>query len=334
MKYSVLIKPSGKVFDVGTEQSILSAAQSAGVSLRHGCMAGACRLCRTKLLKGCVKYRDGMSVFLTQEELKRNYFLPCCSVATSDIECQQDDWGGEASVDREGVVLRSKTLTGEVFILRFQLSKRSTLNPVPGQYIEVECGEGSTRAYSVANVPQRDGVLELHVKRRRGGYFSDNLCDAMQPGDVWWIRGPRGKFSFQESEHRPLLFIATGTGFSPIKSILESNQLKEDRTIQVYWGGRTKQDWYFEDIVDQLSARYADLHFSPVLSRPSKEDNWTGRVGYVQDWIESDIEHLGDYDVYACGSGAMVKHTFEVLTKQYDLPQSRFHSDAFFPSGT
>jgi CDP-4-dehydro-6-deoxyglucose reductase len=230
-------------------------------------------------------------------------------------------------------VVLSKERRGEVFVLKLQLSGRTRIRPAPGQYIEIESGRGACRAYSVANIPQCDGCLELHVKRREGGQFSHRHCEVLNPGDVLWIHGPYGDFTLRPESARPVLFVATGTGFSPVKAMLASGLLARSRTVRVYWGGRVRADWYFADMIEDLASRYDDFQFRPVLSRPSGNDGWFGRAGHVQKWVESEIGDLRDYEVYACGSPQMVRDAFEVFTTRCALPAAHYRADAFYSGG-
>lgn len=310
--------------------TVLEAAQDAGIKLQHGCLVGTCRLCRTRLLKGKIEYLSGFSSCLSDAEVAENYFLPCCATATSDIVCEQDVWSTTPKTHKEGSILLDKQLYGKVFVLTLQLSAHTHINPIPGQYIYVESSCGISRAYSIANIPQVDGRIELHVRWHDNGIFSHYVCDSINIGDVLWIYGPYGDFILNQNSSRSILFIATGTGFSPIKAILESGAIPRDRIIKLYWGGRGISDWYFKTSIANLSSKYDNFEFVPVLSRPDILDCWSGRIGHVQNWIESDINDLSGYDVYACGTPDMISDTFELLVARCRLSADQFRADSFY----
>lgn len=332
MSYQVRFKPADISFRAGKGQTILEAAQEAGKPLRQGCLVGACRLCRARLLQGQIAYLPDARVQLSEGEIAENYFLPCCALAASDIECEQDAWSAGRQQHREGALLLDKQRQGEVVILTLQLAGRTQIHPAPGQYVDVQSACGVRRSYSVANVPQFSGRLELHIKRRDGGRFSQQACDAMKPGDILWIHGPSGDFTVKPASSRAVVFVATGTGFAPVKAILESGVLTAERIIRLYWGGRTWADCYFAPMIAGLLAGYQNARFIPVLSQPEVHDRWTGRTGHVQQWIEKEMRDLSGYDVYACGSPAMVRDAFKVMTTRCGLPAEQFLADAFYAS--
>ncbi|WP_258019362.1 FAD-binding oxidoreductase [Pseudomonas chlororaphis] len=219
---------------------------------------------------------------------------------------------------------------GSVFILRLKLSAHTMIAADPGQYIEVEVGDGVFRAYSIANIPHKDGVIELHVRYRQNGAFSERLKHSVQLNDVLWIRGPYGDFKLDCTSERKLLFIATGTGFSPILSMLASGAINDERVIHFYWGGRFHEDLYFLDSILSLVNDYKNLYFNPVLSSPSRLDGWKGMVGHVQNCVVGEIDCLRGFDVYACGSPGMIQDAFNLFTTQRNLPAGQFYSDAFY----
>ncbi|POA20285.1 CDP-6-deoxy-delta-3,4-glucoseen reductase [Pseudomonas sp. FW300-N1A1] len=333
MVYNVFLQSDEVTFSANEHETILESAKRQNINLQQGCVKGVCRVCKLKLISGGVEYRSGSTVCLTEDEVAGNYFLPCCAIATSDIVCATNSQGtGVARVSRrkEGVLVVHKEEKGSVFILRLKLSVHTMIVANPGQYIEVEVGDGLFRAYSIANIPHKDGVVELHVRYRRGGVFSERLKHSIQLNDVLWIRGPYGDFKLDDASERNLLFIATGTGFSPILSMLASGTIDSGRVIHFYWGGRSYEDLYFLESIASLINDYKSLHFKPVLSSPSRWDDWEGMVGYVQNCVMDGIDCLRDFDVYACGSPDMIQDAFNLFTTQCNLPAGQFYSDAFY----
>ncbi|MCL9782232.1 FAD-binding oxidoreductase [Vibrio sp. S4M6] len=326
MKYKVSIGPDHD-FPTNDALTILEAAKASGIELPYGCMVGACRVCRVRLKTGKVTYKNDFCGHLTEEEIEEGYFLPCCSIAQDDIELAQDTI---TKVPREGVVVDDKTICGDVVILKLKVSKLSKLSPTPGQYIAIECGNGMLRSYSIANIPKQDGYIELHIKKRIDGVFSDKICSQLKKNDVLWIRGPFGDFALDTLNNKPIIFIATGTGFAPIKAMLESGILNRNHPIQLYWGGRTQSDLYFNDSIKHFTSLYTNFQFYPTLSSPLAEENWAGRTGYVQDWIKKDNTTLHSHDVYACGSQNMIESAHTLLSESCNLNPDNFKADIFY----
>lgn len=332
MGHNILLEPQNVSFSTSEAQTILEAAQQHNVSLQKGCVAGVCRVCKLKLISGDIDYLVGSTVCLTEREVSDNYFLPCCAIARSDIICSAGTAYGATSQQhpKEGVVVIYKERRGSVFIVRLKLSRHSRMAASPGQYIDVEAGENIFRSYSIANVPQRDGFIELHIRYRQGGVFSERLKDVIKLNDVLWIKGPQGDFILDESSGRDLLFMATGTGLAPIQAMLTCGLIKSDKRIHLYWGARCPQDLYFLEVIRDLESRYEHFCFTPVWSRAVADDRWKSGMGYVQDCAKNTIGCLKDFDVYACGSPAMIQEAFREFTTTCELPVAQFHSDAFY----
>jgi CDP-4-dehydro-6-deoxyglucose reductase len=204
----------------------------------------------------------------------------------------------------------------------------SAFDFLPGQYIDVIGPKGLRRSYSIANAPRSDGRIILHVREVAGGALSAYWFERARQNDLLRVEGPLGTFCQRETPATQLVLLATGTGIAPIKAILE--ELQEDpraykfEQINLYWGGRYLQDLYWEPVFTQIP-----LSFTPVLSR---EPNWEGRAGYIQDAVLADALSLKHSVVYACGSDAMIQDARTVLLGA-GLSEGNFHSDAFVQSG-
>lgn len=332
MGHNIFLESHSINFAAREDQTILEAAQQHHVGLQKGCVAGVCRVCKLKLIAGDIEYRAGATVCLTEREVNEHYFLPCCAVARSDIICSTGSTYGAAAPQhpKEGVVVIFKERRGSVFVVRLKLSRYSRMEPMPGQYVEVEMGDKVCRSFSIANVPQRDGFIELHVRYRPDGVFSERLKEVIELNDVLWIKGPYGDFVLDESSNRHLLFIATGTGMAPIQAMLTSGRIRCDQAIHLYWGATCAQDLYFMEMIRDLQSRYERFYFTPVLSRATVDDHWPGATGYVQHCAKNRIGCLKNFDVYACGSPLMIQDAFREFTTLCHLPPVQFHSDAFY----
>lgn len=197
-----------------------------------------------------------------------------------------------------------------------------------GQYLDLVLPDGSKRSFSIANRPHHSGVIELHIRQLPGGHFIQKVLDTRHGGGELSVEGPFGDFYFRhrpQDRYTPVILIASGTGFSPFKAIIE--ELAEtgiQRPVHLYWGGRTQDDLYLQHWVLQQVASMPRLLYVPVLSEAKAEDQWTGRTGYVHHAVMDDFPNLSNFQVYACGSPVVVQSARSDLTKHRGLPAEQF----------
>jgi CDP-4-dehydro-6-deoxyglucose reductase len=151
----------------------------------------------------------------------------------------------------------------------------------------------------------------------------------MKEKEIQRIDGPQGSFYLREDSDKPLVFLASGTGFAPLKAILEHMQHKAiTRPVRLYWGGRRPADLYLNDWVQAQLALMPHLQFIPVISDALPEDAWTGRTGFVHLAVLQDTPDLSGYQVYACGAPIVVDSARAAYTAA-GLPADEFYADSF-----
>src|SRR3546814_21026011 len=118
-------------------------------------------------------------------------------------------------------------------------------------------------------------MIELHVRHVAGGGFTSRVSDQLQVGERLRIEGPLGTFVPREDSERPMIFMAGGTGFAPVKAVLEHFiALGTRRSIQLYWGARSEADLYLRTLAEQWARELPNLPFHAVVSEPTQA---TGR---------------------------------------------------------
>ena len=198
-----------------------------------------------------------------------------------------------------------------------------------GQYLDFLLKDGRRRSFSMANAPHENDLIELHIRRIEGGYFTNFVFSELQEGALLRIEGPHGCFLLDEASQKPLIMVAGGTGFAPIKSLIEHMiHMKDDRPIALFWGARDAQDLYMADLVAQWMDTRPNFEYTPVLSRLNDTDNWRGVRGRVHEAVVAVHPDLSRHDVYVCGPPAMVKASRAAFLR-CGLAEDSLHSDAF-----
>ncbi len=323
-------------FQAREGETILDAGLREGLPLSFECRNGACGLCICTVQQGAYDHRPYSPGALTDAQKARGMALMCCAVPRGDMVVEVEDavaGAGTARTVREytAVVERLEPLAQDVMLLVLRPSEGAALDFEAGQYINIVLDDGQRRAFSFANRPGADALIELHVRLVPGGRFTTHVFQGMKPGDVVRFEGPLGQFTLRDSR-QPILFVAGATGFAPVKSIVEDAFARGvQRPMRLYWGVRRREDLYMLERCEQWQREHANFTVVPVLSEPAEGDGWTGRTGLVHEAILADFTDLSGYEVYLCGSVRMVEAAAPAFIAQ-GLDESVCFSDAFLPA--
>jgi CDP-4-dehydro-6-deoxyglucose reductase len=336
MTFNVTVQPSGRSFTVERDEPILQAAIRQGVGLPYGCKDGACGSCKSRLLEGRVIHGAHQHKALSIEEEEAGFTLTCCAAAQTDvvIEARTVAGAGEFPVRKmPSRVMSIARPAPDVAVVKMQLPANDPLRYHAGQYVEFILRDGSRRSYSMANAPHTQGEkpwVELHIRHMPGGKFTDIVFTTMKEKDILRMEGPFGSFFLREDSAKPMVLLASGTGFAPIKAIIEEMQFKAiTRPAVLYWGCRSKADLYLHDWVEQVTREMPTLRYVPVLSEPKPEDAWAGRTGFVHHAVMADLPDLSEHQVYACGAPIMVESAERDFVGTCGLPVEEFLADSF-----
>jgi CDP-4-dehydro-6-deoxyglucose reductase len=336
MSFTVTLVPAQRSFQVERDEAILPAAIRQGIGLPYGCRDGACGSCKSRLVEGRVIHGAHQLRALSAVEEEQGFILTCCATPQTDctVEARSVPGAGEHPVLKlPSRVLAIERPAPDVALLKLQLPANQNLQYRAGQYVEFILQGGARRAYSIANAPQRLGsppALELHVRHMPGGRFTDHVFGAMKERDILRMEGPFGSFFLREDSSKPMVLLASGTGFAPIKAILEQMQdQRVDRPAVLYWGARRPRDLYLHDWVLQAQQAMPNLRYVPVVSDALPEDGWTGRTGFVHRAVMDDWPDLSGHQVYACGAPVVVESAERDFVAQCGLPADEFYADAF-----
>lgn len=336
MTFTITVQPSGRSFAAEADETLLAAGLRQHIGLPYGCKDGACGSCKCRLLAGSVVHGAHQSKALSADEEAGGHVLACCAVAQTDLvlESRQVSADGGFAVRKMPVRVTALERVGsDVMVLRLQLPASDTFQYHAGQYVEFLLRNGERRSYSMANAPHTQADqpgIELHLRHMPGGQFTDHVFGAMKEKDILRIEGPYGSFYLREDSVKPLILLASGTGFAPLKAIIERLQfLGLRRAATLYWGGRRPADLYQSAWVESRLAEMPNLRYVPVLSDALPEDGWTGRCGFVHLAVLQDFPDLSGYQVYACGAPVVVEAARRDYSAQAGLPVEEFFADAF-----
>ncbi|MBL8289608.1 MAG: CDP-6-deoxy-delta-3,4-glucoseen reductase [Rubrivivax sp.] len=339
MSFNVTLQPAARQFTVEREEAILPAAIRQGIGLPYGCRDGACGSCKCKLLEGRVIHGAHQHRALSLEEEERGLILTCCAMPQTDcvLEARMVPGAGEYPVLKLPTrVLALQRAAPDVMIVRLQLPANQNLRYRAGQYVEFILRDGARRAYSMANAPDNLGSppsIELHLRHMPGGKFTDHVFAAMKERDILRMEGPFGSFFLREdseSADRPMILLASGTGFAPVKAVIEHMRHQGiARPTTLYWGGRRPHDLYMHRWCEQAAAEMPNLTYVPVVSDALPEDAWAGRSGFVHRAVMQDWPDLSAHQVYACGAPVVIEASRRDFVAQCRLDPQEFYADEF-----
>jgi len=332
MSCNVRVEPSQHQFSVESGETVLDAALRQGVGLPYGCRNGFCGACRGKVAAGQVGYAGDPPPALRPEDQAAGYAMLCKAHAESDLVIEVAEVAGSKDLKPQtytAKVARKAQLAHDVVGIYLKLPEGERMPFLAGQYIDILLEDGRRRAFSLANPPHDDEWLELHIRLVPGGQYTHHVFAEMAEGEILRFEGPLGSFCLREDSQRPSLFVGGGTGFAPLKGILE-HAFSEgvSKPLVLYWGARAKRDLYLDALPEGWAREHGNFSYVPVLSQAEPEDAWQGRNGWVHEAVVADYPDLSGYDVYMSGPPPMIEAAKEAFFA-CGLPEDRLFSDAF-----
>jgi len=306
-------------------QSILDSALSSGHAFEYSCKNGQCGVCKTTLLEGKVTELLPQTA-LTEMDKQQNKILSCCCTAKTDLLIDAEDLSALKNIEVKTLPARINKIekkTAHIIELELRLPPTTKLNFLEGQYIDIIASNGIRRSYSIANSANKQ-VITLFIKKVNQGKLSEYWFHQAKENDLLRLEGPKGTFFLRENK-KQIVFLATGTGIAPIKSILDKlSETDATFDISLYWGNREPEDFFWQPDYANLN-----LTYKPVLSKQNKA--WAGEIGYVQNVFVNNNNRLDNIQIYACGSLEMISSSQNVLMEQ-GLDEKYFYSEAFVSS--
>jgi CDP-4-dehydro-6-deoxyglucose reductase len=332
MPHQITIKPSDHSFPCEEDTTILQAAMAADLMLPYGCRNGACGTCKGLILAGDVDYGEHQASTLTDDEKRRGLALFCCARPLTDVVIEVKEVRRVGDIEIKRMPCRVESIdkpAPDVAIVKLKLPANERLQFLAGQYIDFLLKDGRRRSFSLATPPHDDALLELHIRHVPGGAFTDQLFTQFKGREILRFEGPLGAFYLREESDKPIIFVAGGTGFAPIKAIIEhALHHRHQREMVLYWGARARRDLYMPHLPGEWQRDHPNFTFIPVLSDPAADDAWPGRTGLVHQAVLDDFRDLSGYQVYACGAPGMIDAA-RTTFRERGLPIDEFHADSF-----
>lgn len=339
MSYELTIEPLGQTIEVEDGQTILDAALRAGIYLPHACCHGLCATCKVQVTDGEVDHGEASTFALMDFEREENKCLACCARLESDVvieaEIEDDpDSLNLAVEDYAGEVVRIESLTPTIKGIWLKLDRPMKFQA--GQYVnlEVDALDGQSRAFSLANAPQTDNVVELNVRIVPGGQVTTWLHEQLKVGDRLKFTGPYGRFFVKKSANLPLVFMAGGSGLSSPKSMIE-DLLSEGCTLPMtlVYGQRSRAELYYDAEFRALAGKYPNFSYVPALSDEAAASDWDGARGFVHEAAKAHFDNdFRGHKAYLCGPPAMIEACITTLIQgrlfERDIYMEKFFSAA------
>ncbi|MEJ7928952.1 FAD-binding oxidoreductase [Ramlibacter sp. AN1015] len=330
MAHQIRIAGSDLQFACEPGENILDAALKVGIEMPYSCRKGVCGNCAGKVASGEVQCSPAASA----EATPPGEVLYCQCSPLGDLEIVPTAYKRIEPGARKrfaAKVFRNTRAAEDVSILQLRLPAGQRARFSAGQYLQVELPDGSRRSYSMANPPHESDALQLHIRHVAGGQFTQ-IVPTLAAGDVLQVELPFGHFELREEAGLPMVCVAGGTGFAPVKSLLDDIAKKKiARPVTLVWGGRTRESLYLLSVVERWQKVLPGFRFIPTVEDAADAQALGGFHGRVDDAVRASFESLAGHEVYCCGSPVMVSAVRKACVDERQLAPEHFFSDVFVP---
>jgi CDP-4-dehydro-6-deoxyglucose reductase len=332
-EFKVTLAGKDKSFQVRQGESVLAAALRQGVMLPYSCKNGTCGSCKGLLQSGEVHYPFHPPLALERNDFADGYALLCQAEPVEDLVLEVREIEAVRDIQVRMLparVVEKTLLSSNVARLRLRLPASQRLQFLAGQYVDMLLAGGKRRAFSIASCPSLENEIELHIRHVEGGDFTGHVFTDLQERDILRFEGPLGNFFVRnDAPDRPMIMMGGGTGFAPLKSMIESLIDHGDRReIHLYWGARTPDELYLDALPLRWSREHSHIHYRRALSESGDPSDESAFHGLVHEAVIADHPDLTDFDVYMSGPPAMIETAKKVFS-EHGLPEDRLFYDSF-----
>ena len=314
--------------------SLLTSLMSRQIFIPSACGGrGTCAYCKVKVLEGGGPMLPIETPYLSPEEREAGVRLSCQVKVRHDlaIEIPEEFFN---VLEYRAAVEHIRDLTYDIKELRLKLTEPKSITFKAGQYIQLETPEyeGNRepvyRAYSMSSPPSENGAIELVIRLVPNGICTTWVFKHLHEGDEVSLNGPHGDFHLRDSD-RKIVFVAGGSGFAPIKAMIESSPDEINRRgARFFFGAKARRDLFYTDVMRDIQSKYGNIRFIPALSAPDPEDNWDGEKGLITEVMAQHITDGSNTEYYLCGSPGMIDACIKVI-KAKEVSEERIFYDKF-----
>ena len=325
MTFQVAVQNSAFRFPCEPNESVLDAAQRAGLEVPFSCRKGVCGTCKGRIISGEARAFAGDA--LGAAERAEGQVLFCNARPRSDLviaprSISKADPFARKIVDAR--VFRLQKLADDVMLVHLRFPAGIRVKFKAGQHLNLILDNGERRDFSMANPPRESDGAQLHIRHVPGGAFTSYVFETLKRGDRLKLEIPFGDFTLRESD-KPILFVAGSTGFAPIRSIIEDMFIKNiRRAMTLYWGARTLSGLYSK-LPHRWAAQHPHFKYVPVISDAPEPGI---RHNLVHKAVLEDHPRLASYEAYVCGVPVMTQAAQREFMAA-GLPDDAFFADAF-----
>jgi CDP-4-dehydro-6-deoxyglucose reductase len=311
-RYRVINSISSATFTVNDGETVLSAALRQGVMLPYSCKNGTCGSCKGQVESGSVHYPFHPPLALDEDEVKRGNALFCQASPSEDLVIRAREIEAVKDIQVRKMparVIEKTPMAPDVMRLSLKLPSAQRLQFLAGQYLEILVPDGKRRAFSIASPPQSEDTIELHVRHVEGGGFTGWVFDELKVRDILRLEAPLGTFFVRnDNTERPLLMVGGGTGFAPLKSMIEDLLAHDDkRPLHLFWGTATQAELYMHEQVKQWESENEHIRYTSALSEADDTADSDSFSGLVHEAVLAAHQDLSGFDIYISGPPAMVE---------------------------
>jgi len=289
----------------------LNAALRQGVMLPYSCKNGTCGSCKGKLESGEVHYPFHPPLALSREDIGEGFTLLCQAEPTGDLVIRAREIEAVRDIQVRKMparVIEKTRLAPDVMRIKIKLPNAQRLQFLAGQYLEIILPDGKRRAFSIASAPQCEDEIELHIRHVEGGGFTGWVFDQMKERDILRLEAPLGTFFVRNDQvDRPMIMMGGGTGFAPLKSMIEDLLAHQDkRSLHFFWGVRSPAELYMHEQAQRWAEENEHIQYSTALLEPGDEIITDSFAGVVHEAVLEQYSNLSSFDIYMSGPPAMI----------------------------
>lgn len=332
MTAKVTLLPSGKEFLLEGAESILQAGLRNGLALDYGCSNGNCGLCKVRVTSGQVKKITHCDYVLTESEKSRGCILSCSNTAASDVVLEAGEAGGVNDIPEQSIQIRIKKIerpNSEIIILSTKTPRTKRLRFLAGQTATLSIDGVGSQSYSIASCPCDDMNLQFHILSESRDPVAHYLDSRARVNDVISLRGPNGSFCLDENSPNSLVFVAQGSGFAPVRGLIEQAMaLESAERIYLFRIDREGGVPYLNNLCRSWHDAFDNFHYLPIAC-----ENNSRAVDALVSVLSTKHNSFAGLDFYLCAKADLTAR-IKLSLAENGVAKNQMRSEILISSAT